>query len=181
MVNVGCYGTASMWFAQLESYGEAVYMPLAWATIVMLTFYFVTSSDSGSHVVDCHASNGAMESPPLQKIYWSLTEGATAIVLMMSNLEEGKVNDTSLKALQAVSIIAGVPITVLICFYCVSLLKYCDAIYISEHPEEYPKFKGMPMEQIMGIENPNSVWKVVTQCENSNYCIGFGISILCPV
>jgi hypothetical protein len=34
----------------------------------MLTFYFVTSSDSGSHVVDCHASNGALESPPIQKI-----------------------------------------------------------------------------------------------------------------
>lgn len=82
----------------------------------MLTFYFVTSSDSGSHVVDCHASNGALESPPLQKIYWSLTEGATAIVLMMSNVEEGKSDDTSLRALQAVSIIAGVPVTVLICF-----------------------------------------------------------------
>jgi len=24
------------------------------------------------------------------------------------------------------------------------------------------------MEQIMGIENPNSIYKVVTQCENSN-------------
>lgn len=35
---------------------------------------------------------------------------------MLSNVEEGKVNHTSLKALQAVSIIAGVPVTVLICF-----------------------------------------------------------------
>lgn len=35
---------------------------------------------------------------------------------MMSNVEENKVDDTSLKALQAVSIIAGVPVTVLICF-----------------------------------------------------------------
>jgi len=26
----------------------------------------------------------------------------------------------------------------------------------------------MPMEQIMGIENPNSIYKVVTQCDNSN-------------
>lgn len=35
---------------------------------------------------------------------------------MMSNVEEGNVDDTSLKALQAVSIIAGVPVTILICF-----------------------------------------------------------------
>jgi len=81
----------------------------------MLAFYFVTSSDSGSHVVDCHASNGALECPPLQKVYWSVTEGATAIVLMSVNASESS-NDTALKALQSVSIIAGVPVTILICF-----------------------------------------------------------------
>lgn len=91
----------------------------------MLVFYFVTSSDSGSHVVDCHASNGALECPPLQKIYWSVTEGSTAIVLLWSG---GGENQTALRALQAVSIVAGVPITVFICFYCVSLYKYCEAI-----------------------------------------------------
>lgn len=78
----------------------------------------MTSSDSGSHVVDCHSSNGALESPPLQKIYWSVTEGATAIVLLIAGAD-GSTNTSdgsALSALQAVSIIAGVPVTILICF-----------------------------------------------------------------
>jgi len=148
----------------------------------MLTFYFVTSSDSGSHVVDCHASNGVLESPPLQKIYWSCTEGATAIVLISTG------DGTSLSALQAVSIIAGVPVTVLICFYCVALYKYCDAIYTLEHPTEaqaaFIKEKQdageEPMDYLLGIKNVNSIWNVVTLCE-STYWTGFGISCVCPV
>jgi choline-glycine betaine transporter len=177
-----------MWFAQLESYGENIYTPLAWATLIMLLFYFVTSSDSGSHVVDCHASNGVLESPPIQKIYWSVTEGATAIVLMMANAEEGVSNGTALRALQAVSIIAGVPVTVLICFYCVSLYKYCDAIYSMEHPTEAQatfisekrELGEEPMDYFLGIKDVNSVWNVVTRVDGT-YCTGFWISVVCPV
>jgi choline-glycine betaine transporter len=144
----------------------------------MLAFYFVTSSDSGSHVVDCHASNGALECPPLQKIYWSVTEGATAMVLLLS----GENNSTAaLTALRAVSIVAGVPITVFICFYCVSLYKYCDVIWNKENnPDFAQELKELEVEDLLGIKDNVSILDVLTR-PTSQACAGLGISIVVPV
>lgn len=94
---------------------------------------------------------------------------------MMANAEEGQTSGTALRALQAVSIIAGVPVTVLICFYCVALYKYCDAIYTMEHPTEaqaaFIKEKRAagdePMDWLLGIKDVNSIWNVLTVCDGS--------------
>jgi len=75
-----------------------------------LAFYFVTSSDSGSFVVDMLASNGHPDPPMFQRVFWSFTEGATAIALLYSGINHPNA-DASLKALQAASIITGLPYT----------------------------------------------------------------------
>ena len=41
-------------------------------SILSLVLYFVTSSDSGSLVIDCLASNGHPEPPRLQRLLWAL-------------------------------------------------------------------------------------------------------------
>merc|ERR1712207_19212 len=73
-------------------------------SIILTVLYFVTSSDSGSLVVDLIAANG-QEAHVVQRVFWAITEGAVAIALLQAG------GPQSLKALQAVSIIAGLPFT----------------------------------------------------------------------
>jgi choline/glycine/proline betaine transport protein len=62
------------------------YLPLSTlasllATVLVVTF-FVTSSDSGSLVVDMLTSGGRDDAPVWQRIFWALLEGAVAAVLL---------------------------------------------------------------------------------------------------
>lgn len=84
-------------------------------SLASLVLYFVTSSDSGSLVIDCLTANGNPHPPVLQRIFWSSTEGAVAMALLKAGEAKG------LQALQAVSIIAGVPYTIVICLMCKGL------------------------------------------------------------
>lgn len=68
---LSCRGSSDMLFDVIEQInGVDVNFTgfFTFLTLVCITLYFVTSSDSGSHVVDCHASNGEQEPPALQKI-----------------------------------------------------------------------------------------------------------------
>ena len=58
------------------------------ATILVVTF-FVTSSDSGSLVIDIITSGGQEEPPVWQRIFWALTEGVVAALLLPRRLADG--------------------------------------------------------------------------------------------
>jgi hypothetical protein len=92
--------------------------------LIALVLYFVTSSDSGSLVVDMISANGHPEPPVMQRIFWSFTEGATAAALLYAgkNLPN---SDGSLKALQSASIIAGLPYTFILFWCSQSLYLLC--------------------------------------------------------
>jgi hypothetical protein len=96
-------------------------------SIISIILYFVTSSDSGSLVIDCITSNGNPHPPLLQRIFWSVTEGAVAMALLFAG------GSRSLTALQAVSIIAGLPYTIIICFMCKSLWSVLSEEHQKEH------------------------------------------------
>merc|ERR1740123_2345194 len=103
-----------IWFDLMDHY--AGLGPLLSAfSIFTIVIYFVTSSDSGSLVVDLIASNGE-EAHPITKVFWAFTEGLLACALLLAG------GDQALDALRAVSIIAGVPFTVLVCLICLSLV-----------------------------------------------------------
>jgi hypothetical protein len=103
--------TADILFDQISSYAPRGYSDmLCVLTLIILTFYFVTSSDSGSFVVDMLASNGHPDPPMFQRVFWSFTEGFTAIALLYSGINHPN-STASLKALQAASIITGLPYT----------------------------------------------------------------------
>lgn len=92
--------------------------PLAGITsvlaIVVVTTFFVTSSDSGSLVIDTITSGGHPNPPVTQKIFWASAEGVVASALLLTG---------GLSALQAGSILTGLPFTIVLFFMCFSLRK----------------------------------------------------------
>merc|ERR1719244_750375 len=114
---LSCRKTEEMWFDMMMSYGDLGGF-LSVFSLISLILYFVTSSDSGSLIIDCLASNGHPEPPRLQRLMWALIEGLTATALLVAG--EGGV---ALTGLQAMSIATGLIYTVLMCVACVSLWK----------------------------------------------------------
>jgi choline/glycine/proline betaine transport protein len=82
--------------------------------VLLVTSFFVTSSDSGSLVVDSLTAGGKLDAPVPQRIFWALTEGAVAAVLLVGG---------GLKALQTASIITGLPFAIILIIMVYSLLK----------------------------------------------------------
>lgn len=83
------------------------------ATLLVITF-FVTSSDSGSLVVDMLTSGGKEESPLWQRIFWAILEGIVAAVLLIAG---------GLGALQTATIASALPFTVIMILICWGLYK----------------------------------------------------------
>ncbi|HKJ06426.1 MAG TPA: BCCT family transporter [Flavobacteriaceae bacterium] len=83
-------------------------------TIILVASFFVTSSDSGSFVVDTLTSGGRHDAPKGQKIFWAFIEGLLAAVLLIGG---------GLTALQTASILTGLPFAIIIIIMCFSLYK----------------------------------------------------------
>ncbi len=86
-------------------------------SIALIMVFFVTSSDSGSLVIDSITSGGKLDAPVPQRVFWALIEGAIAAVLLYIGGSE------ALQALQAGVIATALPFTVVLILMCVSLLK----------------------------------------------------------
>ncbi|MEL7352129.1 MAG: BCCT family transporter [Cyanobacteria bacterium P01_A01_bin.116] len=82
--------------------------------IVLVVVFFVTSSDSGSLVVDNLTSGGKLDSPVPQRIFWAVMEGVVAAVLLLSG---------GLDALQSAAIAVGLPFACVLLVMCFSLYK----------------------------------------------------------
>lgn len=76
-------------------------------TLLVISF-FVTSSDSGSLVVDNITSGGKLTSPVPQRVFWACMEGLVAIVLLLIG------GETALKALQTAVIGTGLPFAIIL-------------------------------------------------------------------
>ena len=75
LYRLSCRGFAQMFFDVLQQYGENLEGFLFGLSMATIVLYFVTSSDSGSLVIDCLSANGSPEPPIMQRIFWALTEG----------------------------------------------------------------------------------------------------------
>ncbi|MBZ9653040.1 BCCT family transporter [Psychroflexus montanilacus] len=82
--------------------------------ILLIMGFFITSSDSGSLVIDSLTSGGKIEAPVGQRIFWAVTEGAVAAVLLIGG---------GLGALQTAAITTGLPFALILLFMCYSLYK----------------------------------------------------------
>ena len=83
--------------------------------IVLVIVFFVTSSDSGSLVIDTIAAGGKVDAPVPQRVFWCLFEGLVAIVLLLSV--------GGLKSLQAMVISTGLPFTLVLLLMCVAIWR----------------------------------------------------------
>ncbi|MGK0445468.1 MAG: BCCT family betaine/carnitine transporter [Bermanella sp.] len=84
--------------------------------IVLVLVFFITSSDSGSLVIDSITAGGKIDAPVPQRIFWASTEGAIAAALLWIGGTE------AIQALQAGAISTGLPFTFVLLAMCVSLL-----------------------------------------------------------
>ncbi|WP_306115626.1 MULTISPECIES: BCCT family transporter [unclassified Roseovarius] len=95
--------------------------PITVLITILLISWFVTSSDSGTLVMCTMLSMGD-ENPPVKfRIFWGLTAGIVAGVLMLAG---------GLSALQTASIVAGLPIAVILLFMTYGMVK---SLY-EDHP-----------------------------------------------
>ncbi len=85
-------------------------------TILVISF-FVTSSDSGSLVVDNITSGGRLDSPVTQRVFWACMEGFVAAILLLIGGEMG------LSTLQTAVISTGLPFAIILTIMTISLIE----------------------------------------------------------
>ncbi|MPY78048.1 MAG: BCCT family transporter [Actinophytocola sp.] len=90
---------------------------LALLTVTTVAIFFATSSDSGSLVVDMLTNGGDPHPIKAQRLFWAVTEGAIAAVLLLVG------GATALEALQAASITAGLPFGIVLVLLAFGLAK----------------------------------------------------------
>ncbi|VXD04703.1 conserved membrane hypothetical protein [Pseudomonas sp. 8Z] len=86
----------------------------SFAAIVLVVLFFITSSDSGSLVIDTITAGGKINSPASQKVFWVIMEGALAVALLLGG---------GLVALQAMAVSTGLPFTIVLLVGCVAIVK----------------------------------------------------------
>jgi BCCT family betaine/carnitine transporter len=99
-------------FAMLEA------LPLqaitSFLAIILVIVFFVTSSDSGSLVIDTITAGGKVDAPVPQRVFWASFEGLVAIALLLGG---------GLGALQAMAVSTGFPFTIVLLLACFATLK----------------------------------------------------------
>ncbi|UZD21515.1 BCCT family transporter [Algoriphagus halophytocola] len=104
-INTGLYSLLQMF--------PLPYLSILFVVIAGVIF-FVTSSDSGSLVIDFITSGGKDDTPVKLRIFWALIEGAVAAVLVLGG---------GLVALQTGSLVTGLPVCVLMLLVCYAVNK----------------------------------------------------------
>jgi len=85
--------------------------------ICLVLVFFVTSSDSGSLVIDSITSGGKTDAPVTQRVFWATMQGVIAAVLLALG------GTAALDALQAGAVSTGLPFTFVLLAMCVSLAR----------------------------------------------------------
>jgi BCCT family betaine/carnitine transporter len=105
---------------ELKLFEMLRHLPLAWLTsilgIILVIVFFVTSSDSGSLVIDTITAGGKTDAPVSQRVFWCTFEGLVAAALLLVG------GAGALTALQAMAVSTGFPFTIVLLLMCVSLL-----------------------------------------------------------
>jgi BCCT family betaine/carnitine transporter len=85
--------------------------------IILVLVFFVTSSDSGSLVIDTITAGGKVDAPVAQRVFWCSFEGLVAITLLLVG------GSAALSALQAMTVSTGLPFTIILLVMCYSTWK----------------------------------------------------------
>ena len=93
-------------------------LPLSWLLAIVaniaLVSFFVTSADSGSYVIDIITAGGDPDPPKEQRVFWSAMAGTIAATLLIGG---------GLQALQAATIVSGLPFSAVLLLMCYGLWR----------------------------------------------------------
>ena len=102
--------------------------------LFMLVLFFVTSSDSGSLVIDTITSGGKSDTPRIQRVIWAVIQGLLAIVLLVGG------GSYALSAIQSGAISMAAPFIFILIAATISLLR---GIYIEVYdPQKRIEING---------------------------------------
>ncbi|HZJ92417.1 MAG TPA: BCCT family transporter [Thiopseudomonas sp.] len=96
---------------------------VSFITVLLIITFFVTSSDSGSLVIDSLASGGAAHTPAWQRVFWASMEGLVAAALLLAG---------GLGALQTATIVSALPFAIIMLIAMVGMWR---ALIIEGHQE----------------------------------------------
>lgn len=144
-------------------------LPLSMVTsivaVVLIMIFFVTSSDSGSLVIDSLASGGAENTPVWQRVFWAILEGVVASVLLVAG---------GLRALEAAAITSALPFAVIMLIAAFGMWR---ALRIESHKQGSLKthMKGARtnsdnhkgawqnrLSGLVGFADKDKVWNYIT-------------------
>lgn len=110
--------TITNWTPELSLFAMLDQLPLATLTsalgIILVLVFFITSSDSGSLVVDTICAGGKIDAPIPQRLFWCTFEGFIAIALLLGG---------GLASLQALAIATGFPFAIICVAMCYCIYK----------------------------------------------------------
>lgn len=119
-------------------------------SLVLMVTFFVSSSDSGSLVIDTLTSKHDSISPTWQRVFWAVSEGVIAAVLLYMG---------GLHALQTLTITSSFPLLLIIFVYCYSLFKTLSTDYllqtnVQDHPTmQYTKASVPWRDQVANLSH----------------------------
>ncbi|MFU8883271.1 MAG: BCCT family transporter [Rhodobacterales bacterium] len=103
---------------ELKLFEMLTHLPLTGLTslvgIVLVIVFFITSSDSGSLVIDTIAAGGKTNAPVIQRVFWATFEGMVAVALLLGG---------GLAALQAMAVSTGLPFTLVLLGACYAIVR----------------------------------------------------------
>ena len=105
----GVTGNIDAWKLEIALFKMLDKLPasalLSCVAMLLTIVFFVTSSDSGSLIIDTIAAGGRVDAPVAQRVFWCTIEGLVAIALLLGG---------GLEALQAASLATGLPFTIVL-------------------------------------------------------------------
>ncbi|MGD8175287.1 BCCT family transporter [Marinimicrobium sp. ARAG 43.8] len=117
---------------------------VSFITVLLIITFFVTSSDSGSLVIDSLASGGALHTPVWQRVFWATSEGVVASTLLLAG---------GLKALQAMTIASALPFAIIMIIAAIGMWR---ALVIEGHHQS--SLKTDVQQRLTGTSG-RSLWR----------------------
>ena len=115
---LGANGLTDLSLSLFHVYDALPFGPsLSIISVVLILIFFITSSDSGSLVIDSITAGGKIDAPVPQRIFWATIEGLIAASMLSIGGKE------ALQALQSGVVATALPFTFVLLLMCVSLIK----------------------------------------------------------
>lgn len=114
---------------------------LSFLSVLMIVIFFVTSCDSGAMIIDMLCSNGRNDTPLWQRLFWAITVGLVAAILLLVG---------GLSALQTMTIASALPFTIILL---ISIVGLMNALRVEIRKQESLQINVAPVHQYIGNDD----------------------------